>query len=360
MPSPLFSPLTLRSLTLRNRIAVAPMCQYSSRDGFASDWHLVHLGSRAVGGAALVLSEATAVSPEGRISPHDLGLWQDAHVDGLKRITRFVREQGAVPGVQLAHAGRKASTYRPWEARRGAVPAEEGGWQVVGPTEEPFAEGYPVPRALDEAELARIVDAFKAAAARALDAEFGVIEIHAAHGYLLHSFLSPLVNTRVGRYGGSFENRIRLLCEVTRAVREVWPDERPLLVRLSSSDWHEEGWKIEDSVALSRRLAALGVDLIDCSSGGAVPGVAIPVGPGYQVPFAEQIRREVGVKTGAVGMITSARQAEAILAEGRADLVLLARELLRRPYWPLHAALELGVAPETLWPPQYLRAVPAS
>jgi 2,4-dienoyl-CoA reductase-like NADH-dependent reductase (Old Yellow Enzyme family) len=360
MASHLFSPLALRSLTLRNRIAVAPMCQYSSRDGFATDWHLVHLGSRAVGGAALVLSEATAVSPEGRISPDDLGLWQDAHVDGLKRITRFIREQGAVPGIQLAHAGRKASSYRPWHPRRGAVPAEEGGWPVLGPTEVPFTEGYPIPRVLDEGELGRIVRDFQAAAERALAAGFDVVEIHAAHGYLLHSFLSPLVNTRGDRYGGSFENRIRLLCEVTRAVREVWPEELPLLVRLSSSDWHDEGWKLEDSVALSSRLAELGVDLVDCSSGGAVPGVTIPVGPGYQVPFAEQIRRKAGVKTGAVGMITSASQAETILAEGRADLVLLARELLRRPYWPLHAALELGVNPETLWPPQYLRAVPAS
>jgi 2,4-dienoyl-CoA reductase-like NADH-dependent reductase (Old Yellow Enzyme family) len=358
MSSHLFSPLALRSLTLRNRIAVAPMCQYSSRDGFATDWHLVHLGSRAVGGAALVLSEATAVSPEGRISPDDLGLWQDAHVDGLKRITRFIREQGAVPGIQLAHAGRKASSYRPWHPRRGAVPAEEGGWQVLGPTEVPFTEGYPIPRALDEGDLGRIVRDFQAAAERALAAGFDVVELHAAHGYLLHSFLSPLVNTRADRYGGSFENRIRLLCEVTRAVREVWPEDLPLLVRLSSSDWHEEGWKLEDSVALSRQLANLGVDLVDCSSGGAVPGVRIAVGPGYQVPFAEQIRREAGVKTGAVGMITSASQAEAILAEGRADLVLLARELLRRPYWPLHAALELGVDPEALWPPQYLRAVP--
>ena len=353
----LFSPLSLRGLTLPNRVAVSPMCQYSSEDGFANDWHLVHLGSRAVGGAGLVLTEAAAVEARGRISPQDLGIWKDEHVDFLKRITRFVSEHGAVPGIQLAHAGRKASTYRPWAEGRGEVPPNQGGWPVVGPNAEPFAEGYPQPAALGEAELGEIVGAFADAAGRAFDAGFKVAEIHAAHGYLLHSFLSPLVNTRSDRYGGSFENRVRLLLEVTDAVRAVWPEDLPLFVRVSASDWAKGGWTVEDSVALARRLKERGVDLIDCSSGGAVLGVDIPAGPGYQLPFAAQVRREAGVPTGAVGLITEAEQADRIIREGEADLVLLARELLRNPYWPLQAARELGLAAKPLWEPQYQRAV---
>ncbi len=357
MDTHLFSPLTLRGLTLRNRVAVSPMCQYSSEDGFANDWHLVHLGSRAVGGAGLVLTEAAAVEARGRISPQDLGIWKDAHVDFLKRITRFVSGHGAVPGIQLAHAGRKASTYRPWAEGRGEVPRAEGGWPVVGPGAEPFLESYPQPTALGEAELKEIIEAFAEAAGRAAEAGFKVAELHAAHGYLLHSFLSPLVNTRSDRYGGSFENRARLLLETTDAVRAVWPEDLPLFVRISASDWAGGGWTVEDSVALARLLKARGVDLIDCSSGGAVPGVDIPVGPGYQLPFASRVKREAGVPTGAVGMITEPEQADRIIREGGADVVLLARELLRDPYWPLHAAKALGVEVKPLWEPQYQRAV---
>lgn len=350
----LFSPLTLRSVTLRNRVAVSPMCQYSSEDGFANDWHLVHLGSRAAGGAGLVLSEAAAVTAAGRISPQDLGIWKDAHIDKLAQITQFIAAHGAAPGVQLAHAGRKASTYRPWAAHRGTVPVADGGWEVVGPTAEPFSSSYPQPYALTEAELADIVGAFAAAAARALEAGFKVVELHAAHGYLLHSFLSPLTNSRTDPYGGPFENRARLLLEVTDAVRQVWPGELPLLVRISASDWQEGGWSADDSVALARILKTRGVDLIDCSSGGAVAGVEIPTGPGYQVAFAEQVRREAGVATGAVGMITSAAQADTLVRTGQADLALLGRELLRDPYWPQRAAAELGAA--AFWPRQYERA----
>ena len=357
MDTHLFSPLTLRGVTLRNRVAVSPMCQYSSEDGFANDWHLVHLGSRAVGGAGLILTEAAAVEARGRISPQDLGIWKDKHIDFLKRITRFMSEHGAVPGIQLAHAGRKASTYRPWADARGTVPPDEGGWPVVGPSAEVFVEGYSQPTALGEDELGEIVEAFSDAAGRALEAGFKVAELHAAHGYLLHSFLSPLVNKRADRYGGSFENRVRLMLEVTDAVRAVWPEDLPLFVRISASDWTEGGWTVDDSVALARLLKACGVDLIDCSSGGAVPGVEIPVGPGYQLPFATQVRREAGVPTGAVGLITEAAQADRIIREGEADVVLLARELLRDPYWPLHAARELGLSVEPLWEPQYQRAV---
>ena len=357
MDTHLFSPLTLRGVTLRNRVAVSPMCQYSSDDGFANDWHLVHLGSRAVGGAGLVLSEAAAVEARGRISPQDLGIWKDEHIDFLSRITRFMSEHGAVPGIQLAHAGRKASTYRPWAEGRGTVPPDEGGWPVVGPSAEAFLDAYPQPTALREEELGEIVEAFADAAGRALEAGFKVAELHAAHGYLLHSFLSPLVNKRADRYGGSFENRVRLVLEVTDAVRAVWPEDLPLFIRISASDWTEGGWTVDDSVALARLLKARGVDLIDCSSGGAVPGVEIPVGPGYQLPFAAQVRREAGVPTGAVGLIIEAEQADRIIREGEADVVLLARELLRDPYWPLHAARELGLEVEPLWEPQYQRAV---
>lgn len=352
----LFDPLILRGVTLSNRIAVSPMCQYSSREGFATDWHLVHLGSRAAGGAGLVFTEAAAVLPEGRISPQDLGIWSDQHIPMLARIARFVRGQGSAPGVQLAHAGRKASTRRPWEGH-GAVPAREGGWSnVVAPTSLPFAEGYPLPHELDDAGIGQILEGFAQAAARAQEAGFQVIEIHAAHGYLLHEFLSPLSNHRQDGYGGALENRTRLLREVVTAVRRVWPERLPLFVRISATDWAEGGWDIEQSVELARQLRPLGVDLIDCSSGGTLPHVEMPVGPGYQTPFAERIRREAGIPTGAVGMITSPAQADHILRTGQADLILMAREFLRDPYWPLRAARELGYY--TAWPVQYLRAAP--
>lgn len=352
----LFSPLTLRGITLRNRIAVSPMCMYSSQDGFATDWHLVHLGSRAVGGAALVLSEATAVVPEGRISPHDLGIWKDEHIEGLQRITTFISEQGAVPGIQLAHAGRKASSHRPWEGGGPIFPEEENGWHTVAPSAIAFSENGPVPHELSLPEIEKVIDAFEAAARRSLEAGFQVAEIHAAHGYLLHEFYSPISNQRTDKYGGSFENRIRLLLEVTERVRQVWPEDLPLIVRISATDWTEGGWTVDDSVALAKELKRLGVDLIDCSTGGNVPRASIPVGPGYQVKFAEQVKQEAGILTGAVGMITEARQAEEVLASGQADVVLLARELLRDPYFPMHAAQELGA--DHTWPPQYERAKP--
>jgi 2,4-dienoyl-CoA reductase-like NADH-dependent reductase (Old Yellow Enzyme family) len=351
----LFSPFQLRGLTLPNRIFVSPMCEYSSTDGFATDWHLVHLGSRAVGGAALVLTEATAVSPGGRISPDDLGIWSDAHLEMLSRIVAFVHGQGSAAGIQLAHAGRKASTRAPWRGE-GAVPESEGGWQTVGPGPEPFAPGYPVPRPLDRDGIGGIVQAFAEAAERALRAGFDVAEIHAAHGYLLHEFLSPLVNHRTDEYGGTFENRTRLCLEVIDTVRSVWPDDRPLLLRISATDWTDGGWDIEQSVALARAARAHGVDLVDCSSGGAVRAT-IPVAPEYQVPLAARIRRDTGVATGAVGLITDPQQADAIVSDGRADCVLLARELLRDPYWPLRAAAALGHAQS--WPSQYLRAAPS-
>ena len=353
--SHLFEPLTLRSLTLANRILVSPMCQYSSVDGFANDWHLVHLGSRAVGGAALVFTEATAVTAEGRISPQDLGIYDDRHVEGLARIVRFVQSQGSAAGIQLAHAGRKASTAPPWEGGRAVAP-EEGGWEPVGPTDQPFAPGDPRPRALSTAEVAAIPGAFRAAAERARAAGFDVAEIHAAHGYLIHELLSPLVNTRTDAYGGSFDHRVRLCLEVAEAVRSVWPESLPVFIRISASDWKDGGWDVEQSVELARRLKERGVDLVDCSSGGAVPDAKIQVGPGYQVPFAERIRREAGIATGAVGMITEPAQADEIVRSGQADCVLLARELLRDPYWPLHAAQALGHA--IPWPKQYLRAAP--
>lgn len=338
----LFSPLKLRDVEFRNRIAVSPMCQYSSIDGFATDWHLVHLGSRAVGGAGLIIVEASAVTAEGRISPDDLGIWKDEHVEMLARIFRFIEEQGATPGIQLAHAGRKASTSAPWKGHAPIGPAE-GGWSpILGPSALPFDKGYQVPEELDRAGIERVVRAFGAAAKRSLRAGAKVIEIHAAHGYLLNSFLSPLSNKRTDEYGGSFENRTRFLFEVTEEIRKVWPESYPLFVRISATDWVEGGWKAEDSVALAKKLAGLGVDLIDCSSGGNVPDAKIPVGPGYQVPFAARVRAEAGIMTGAVGMITDPHQADAILQKGEADLVLMAREFLRDPYWPLHAAKELG------------------
>ena len=354
--SNLFAPLTMREITLRNRIAVSPMCEYSSEDGFANDWHLVHLGSRAVGGAGLVIAEATAVEDRGRITPGDLGIWKDDHIANLKRIAAFVKRHGAVPGIQLAHAGRKASCHVPWEKNGAAIPRQEGGWQTVAPSPVPFRESDPVPRQLDKEELRTIAAAFAAAARRALAAGFEVVEIHGAHGYLLHEFLSPLSNRRTDEYGGSFENRIRLMLEVAEAVRAAWPARLPMFVRISATDWKEGGWTIDDSVELAVCLRARGVDLIDCSSGGSAVDAKIPLGPGYQVPFAERIRREAGVLTGAVGMITDARQADQIIRSGRADMVLLAREFLRDPYFPLHAAQALGADAEP--PVQYLRAFP--
>ena len=356
MPTPLlFQPLTLRDLTLSNRIVVSPMCEYSCADGFANDWHMVHLGSRAVGGAGLVITEATAVVPEGRISPADLGIWSDPHAEALAPIVRFIHGQKRAAGIQLAHAGRKASTDVPWEGRA-MVPPDRGGWEAVGPTDEPFTEGYPTPRPLDTPGIAAVIDGFRAAARRALAAGFDVVEVHAAHGYLIHEFLSPLSNTRTDAYGGSFDNRVRLCLDVTAAVREVWPEHLPVFVRISTTDWVDGGWDVEQSLELARRLKGLGVDLIDCSSGGNVATATIPIGPGYQVPAAGRIRREAGIATGAVGLITTAAQANGILEAGDADCVLLARAMLRDPYWPLHAAQELGVA--TDWPVQYLRAAP--
>lgn len=351
----LFDRVAFRDLTLANRIIVSPMCQYSSRDGFASDWHLVHLGSRAIGGAGLVFTEATAVTAEGRISPHDLGIWSDDHIAALARIVRFVRGQGNAAGMQLAHAGRKGSTIRPWEGQ-GALSPADGGWQPVGPSDEAFAPNYPVPRPLTVDEIAGVVAAFRDAARRVLTAGFDVIEIHAAHGYLIHEFLSPLVNHRNDAYGGSFDNRARLCLEIVGAVRRVWPERLPLFLRLSCTDWVAGGWDIEQSVELARRVRERGVDLIDCSSGGTVPYAEIPIGPGYQVPFAGRIRRDADIPTGAVGLITMPKQADDIVRSGQADCVLLARELLRDPYWPFHAAAALGHS--ISWPAQYLRAAP--
>jgi 2,4-dienoyl-CoA reductase-like NADH-dependent reductase (Old Yellow Enzyme family) len=353
--STLFSPFQLRGVTLRNRVAMSPMCEYSAEDGRPNQWHLVHLGSRAVGGAGLVIAEATAVLPEGRITPQDTGIWSPEHVAAWRPIAEFIAGQGAVPAVQLGHAGFKASTYRPWEPRSGGVPDAEGGWTPVGPTNKPFVAEYRTPRALDQHGIARVVDAFAAAALRALDAGFAAVEVHAAHGYLLHEFLSPLTNHRTDEYGGDRAGRMRLTLEVARAVRGAVGDAVPVLARVSASDWTEGGWTIEDTVVLARELAAVGVDLIDASSGGAVPRATIPLGPGYQVPLAAQIRREAGVPTGAVGLISEPEQAEEIVASGRADLVLLGRELLRDPYWPLRAAAKLGA--DVSWPPQYQRAV---
>lgn len=354
--SHLFDPLTLKSITLRNRIAVSPMCQYASDDGVAGDWHLVHLGSRAIGGAALVIAEATAVSPEGRISPGDAGIWSDKHVEPLARINHFVRAHGAVPGIQIAHAGRKAATSRPWEGDV-HLADKDGGWTPVAPSALAFGGGLDrVPHALTPDEIKKVRDDFVNAARRSLAAGYQWIEIHSAHGYLSHEFLSPITNQRTDNYGGGFENRIRFLMETTTAVRAIWPENLPLTVRLSCTDWVEGGWDLDQSVELSRRLKAEGVDLIDCSSGGIRPGVKIPVGPGYQVPFAERIRKEAGIATGAVGMITQAKQADEIIEKGQADVVLLARELLRDPYWPAHAARELGHADAVQPPNQYARA----
>ena len=355
--SRLFSPIQLSGVTVQNRVFVSPMCEYSSEDGFSNDWHLVHLGSRAVGGAGLVFTEAAAVLPEGRITPQDLGLWKDEHIAGLRRIVDFLHQQGARAGVQLAHAGRKASMARPWAAEQRALTPKEGGWEnVMAPSALPFADNYAQPIALSLGGIQGITRAFVHAAERALEAGFDLVEIHSAHGYLLHEFLSPLSNQRSDAYGGSFENRIRLLVEVVDAVRATLPSDLPLLVRISATDWAEGGWDIEQSVALAKVLKQHKVDLIDVSSGGLTPQQVMPVGPGYQTSFAERIRREAEIPTGAVGLITAAAQAEHILRTGQADLVLLAREFLREPYWALKAAEELGDA--VSWPAQYLRAAP--
>jgi 2,4-dienoyl-CoA reductase-like NADH-dependent reductase (Old Yellow Enzyme family) len=353
--SSLFVPLDLRSLTLPHRIVVSPMCQYSSIDGLANDWHLVHLGSLATGGAAIVFTEATAVTAEGRISPQDLGIWSDEHVPGLRRITDFIHSQGSIAGIQLAHAGRKGSTKAPWFGD-GTVTPPDGGWEPVGPTSEPFAEHYPIPRALTVSEINSVVRTFEAATRRAGEAGFDIVEIHAAHGYLLHQFLSPLVNTRRDEYGGSFDNRARLTIDVADAVRRAWPDSLPVFVRISATDWVDGGWDLEQSVELASRLRTVGIDLIDCSSGGAVRNAKVPVAPGYQVPFAERIRKDAGIATGAVGLITSAVQADQIVRNGEADVVLLARQMLRDSFFPAHAAQELGIA--FPWPRQYQRAAP--
>jgi len=350
----LFEPFSLRNLSISNRIIVSPMCQYSSTDGFANDWHLVHLGSRAVGRAAVVFTEANAVVPEGRISPEDLGIWKDEHIEFLSRITAFIKGQGSIAGTQLAHAGRKASTAAPWKGGK-PISLEQGGWSpIYGPSPIQFADGYQVPKELTLVQIRATINAFRNAARRSLDAGFEIIELHAAHGYLFHEFLSPLSNQRTDEYGGSFENRIRLLCEVAAAVREVWPERLPLFTRISATDWVEGGWDVEQSIELSRRLKTVGVDLIDCSSGGNVPGVKIPMGPGYQTEFAERIRREAGIPTCAVGLITSPQQADHIIRSGQADAVMLAREFLRNSYWPLRAAKELGKPIK--WPVQYERA----
>lgn len=354
---PLFEPLQIRGVRLRNRIVVSPMCEYTSEDGFANRWHFVHLGSRAVGGAALVFTEAAAVSAEGRISPADLGIYRDEHIPALREIVEFIHEHGAVAGVQLAHAGFKASTAPPWEGGEPVSP-ECGGWKrVVAPSAVPFKEGWIVPNALSTGEIADVVEQFAAAARRALRAGFGVLEIHAAHGYLLHEFLSPVTNRRDDAYGGSFENRTRIVREVAQAVRAQMPEDLPLFVRVSASDWIEGGWTVEDSTALAVELKTVGVDLIDASSGGIAPHAKIALGPGYQVPFARRIRERAGILTGAVGLITEAQQANEIVESGSADVVLLARELLRQPYWPLLAASQLGVDVD-YWPKQYLRAKP--
>jgi 2,4-dienoyl-CoA reductase-like NADH-dependent reductase (Old Yellow Enzyme family) len=351
--SKLFSSLIIKNINLKNRIVMSPMCQYSAKDGITNDWHLVHLGSRAAGGTGLIITEATSVSPEGRITPGDIGLWNDEQIDGLSRIVNFVHLQGAIAGIQLAHAGRKASCAVPREGGK-QLDEKHGGWQTVAPSDIPFTTGERAPESLNNKGIQKIVSDFKTAAERARVAGFNVIEIHSAHGYLLHEFLSPLSNQRTDEYGGSFENRTRLLRQVIDAVKSVWPAENPLFVRISATDWTEGGWATEETVKLAYILKDMGVDLIDCSSGGNVYNAKIPVSPGYQVPFSEAVRK-TGILTGAVGLITTARQSESILQEEKADLVLLGRELLRNPYFPLLSARELGE--NITWPVQYLRAI---
>jgi 2,4-dienoyl-CoA reductase-like NADH-dependent reductase (Old Yellow Enzyme family) len=352
--SKLLEPLKIREIEFRNRIWVSPMCQYSSEDGMPTDWHLVHLGSRAVGGAGLVVMEATAVSPEGRISPEDAGIWSDAHAEAYRRITKFIKENGAVAGIQIAHAGRKASTAAPWNGGK-KVDETQGGWQTVAPSAIPFAEDYPSPREMDAGDIEKAINDFVEAARRALKAGFEVVEVHAAHGYLLHEFLSPLSNQRTDEYGGSFENRIRFPLEVIGKVRAVVPENLPLFVRISATDWTEGGWDLAQSTEFCRRLKEIGVDLIDCSTGGNVPSAPIPVAPGYQVSFAAEIRRQTGILTAAVGMITEPQQAEEILRKGEADAVMIARQFLREPYLPFRAARELGGEIDV--PKQYGRAM---
>ncbi len=349
----LYSQITIKDISFRNRIVISPMCQYSAEDGFANDWHLVHLGSRAVGGASLVIQEATAVSPEGRITPGDLGLYNDDHIEMLKRITSFIHKQGAVAGIQLAHAGRKGSCARPWDGGR-QIGEKNGGWTTVSSSEIGFNTEDDLPEALDQDGIKRIIDDFRLAALRVIEAGYQVLEIHSAHGYLIHQFLSPLCNHRTDNYGGSFENRIRLLLDIVKAVKGVWPQNLPLFVRISATDWKTGGWDTGEAVKLSSVLKMNGVDLIDCSSGGMVPDAKIPFGPGYQVAFAKRIKKETGILTGAVGLITEAQQSEEILQKGQADLVLLARESLRNPYFALRAGSLTG--DDIAWPVQYLRA----
>lgn len=351
--SQLFTPFTIRSVTVRNRIFMSPMCQYSCTDGIPNDWHLVHYGSRAVGGAGLVMVEATAVSPEGRISPHDCGIWNDRQTEAFKSITRFIKAQGAVPAIQLAHAGRKASTGHP-SSGGGPLPREQGGWQPLAPSPVSFGAGYPTPTAVDAAGLFKIEADFVAAAKRAKEAGFEVVEVHMAHGYLLHEFLSPLTNQRNDNYGGSLANRMSLPLRVAEAVRKAWPAELPVFVRISATDWVEGGWDLEQSIELAQCLKTIGIDLVDCSTGGLVPDASIPAAPGFQVPFAAAVKSRAAIASGAVGLITTAGQAEQIVADGLADVVLLGRELLRSPSWPLQAAKELGA--DSVWPTQYLRA----
>jgi len=351
--SKLFSALAIKSVELKNRIAISPMCQYTAEDGFANDWHLVHLGSRAVGGAGLIISEACAVVPEGRISPFDIGIWKDEHIPMLKRVTCFIEAQGSVPAIQLAHAGRKASCTQPWNGGV-LLQVEEGGWETVGPSAIAFSDKYAMPKALSKEGIKHVIDSFKKAALRSKEAGFKIIEIHAAHGYLVHQFLSPLSNQRTDEYGGSFENRTRLIREMLEAIQEVWPADLPIFVRISATDYVEGGWSVEESVALSIQLKAMGVDLVDCSSGGNISYAKIPLAPGYQVPFSKTIRQDAGILTGTVGLITDAAQAETILEQGDADLILIGRESLRNPYFPLNAATDLSE--EIEWPIQYVRA----
>lgn len=349
----LFTSLKLRELELKNRIVVSPMCQYSADGGYPNDWHLVNYGSRAVGGAGLVIVEATAVCPEGRITPWDLGIWSQEHIPAYQRITDFIRAQGAVPGIQIAHAGRKASTTQPWTGGK-FIPIGAGGWQTVAPSTVPFSPAHGVPHALNANEIDSIVELFVDAANRALAAGFEVAEVHCAHGYLLNEFLSPIANRRDDEYGGSLENRCRLPLRIARAIRDLWPAQWPVFVRISATDWVEGGWDLAQSIQFAKWLKEIGIDLVDCSTGGMVPDAKIPAGPGYQVPFASGVRKQAGIASGAVGIITEAEQAEKILADGDADLIFLARELLRDPYWPLHAAKYLGV--DIPWPDQYARA----
>ncbi len=349
----LFEPITIRNITLKNRIVVSPMCQYSSIDGFANDWHLVHLGSRAIGGSGLVFTEATAVSPAGRITPDDLGIWKDEHIDFLKRITRFIKSNGSVPGIQLAHAGRKSSHLSPWKGRR-PIKEDEGGWESLAPSAIEFKEGDPIPKQMTKEEIVQFINDFRSATQRSVEAGFEVFEIHAAHGYLINEFLSPVSNHREDEYGGSFENRIRILLEIVKEMREVITEKYPLFVRISATDWVKDGWDENDSVELARILKENGVDVIDCSTGGNSHEQKIPVAPLYQVPFSEKVKRESGILTGTVGIITTAQEAEQILTEQKADLIIMARQLLREPYFPLHAARELGV--DLPWPYQYDRA----